>query len=108
MGEPQKPQVEVIHPEVEVLPRDHSEPHPSAGGSRVWLSVDSHGGTRRVYIAKPGPITSVLLALAFSVLLTVSFVAALGLFAILVGVSAVALAGALIYALIRGAIKRIR
>jgi hypothetical protein len=108
MGERQKPRFEVIHPEVEVLPRDHSEPHSSAGGSRVWLSVDSHGGTRRVYVAKPGPITTILLVLGLGMLLTVSFVVAMGLFAILVGVSAVALAGALIYAVIRGAMKRLR
>ena len=93
MGERPKPEIEVIHPEVEILPPDHSEPRSSVGGSRVWLSVDSHGGTRRVYIAKPGPIATFLLVLAFGVLLTVSFVVALGLFAILVGVSAVVLAG---------------
>jgi hypothetical protein len=77
-------------------------------GSRVWLSVDSHGGTQRVLIAKPGPIASILLILGFGVLLTVSFVVALGLFAILVGVGAVALSGAVVYGLVRGALKRLR
>jgi hypothetical protein len=41
-------------------------------------------------------------------LLTVSFVVALGLFAILVGVSAVGLAGLAVYGLIQGALKRLR
>ena len=73
MGDRSKPEIEVIHPEVEVLPPDHFEPRSSVSGSRVWLSVDSHGGTRRVYVAKPGPIATILLALGFGVLLTVSF-----------------------------------
>lgn len=108
MGEREKPEIEVIHPEVEILPPDHAEPASTAHGSRLWLSVDSRGGKHRVYVAKPGPITTFLLALAFGVLLTVSFVVALGLFAILVGVSAVVLAGLAIYGLIRGALNRIR
>jgi hypothetical protein len=108
MGEAKKPRVEVIRPEVEVLPRDYTEPRSSVGGSRVWLSVDSQGGTRRVHIAKPGPIATILLVLALGVLITVSFVVALGLFAILVGVAALALSGAVVYGLVRGALKRLR
>ncbi len=108
MGEASKPRIEVIRPEVEILPPDHTEPRSSGRGSRVWLSVDAHGGTQRVYISKPGPIATILLVLAFGVLLTVSFVVALGLFAILVGVAAVALSGAAIYALVRGALRRLR
>jgi hypothetical protein len=108
MGERPKPKIEVIHPEVEILPRDHTEPRSSPSGSRVWLSVDSTGGTKRVYIAKPGPIATFLLVLAFGVLLTISFVIALGLFTILLGISAVGLAGLLIYGLIRGALNRFR
>ena len=92
MGERPKPEIEVIYPAVEVLPPDHFEPRSSVSGSRVWLSVDSHGGTRRVYVAKPGPIATILLVLGCRHLLTVSFLVALGLFAILVGVSAVVLA----------------
>jgi hypothetical protein len=108
MGEAPKPRIEVIRPEVEILPPDHTEPQSSVSGSRVWLSVDSHGGTQRVFIAKPGPIATILMILAFGVLLTVSFVVALGLFAILVGVAAVALSGAVVYGLVRGALKRLR
>lgn len=108
MGEQPEPKIEVIRPQVEILPPDHSEPERTAGRLRVWLSVDSQGGTRRVHVAKPGPIATILLVLAFGVLLTVSFVVALGLFAILVGVSAVGVAGLLIYGLIRGAVNRLR
>ena len=107
MGELTKPEIEVIHPEVEILPPDHSEPESTVGRSHVWLSVDSHGGTRRFIVAKPGPIATILLILAVGALLTASFVV-LGLFAIMVGVSAVALAGLLIYGLIRGAVNRLR
>jgi hypothetical protein len=108
MGERPKPEFKVIHPEVEILPWDRSEPESTAGRSRAWLAVDSHGGTRRVYIAKPGPIATLLLILAFGVLLTVSFVVALGIFAIFVGVSAVVVSGLAIYGLFRGALKRLR
>ena len=108
MGEAPKPRIDVIRPEVEILPPDHAEPRSLVSGSRVWLSVDSHGDTRRVYIAKPGPIATILMILAFGVLLTVSFVVALGLFAILVGVAAVALSGVVVYGLVRGALKRLR
>ena len=108
MGERPKPRIEVIRPEVEVLPPNHVEPQSSVSGSRVWLSVDSHGGTQRVFIAKPGPIATILLVLAFAGLVTVSFVVALGLFTILVGVSAIGLAGLAVYGLIQGALKRLR
>ena len=108
MGERPKPESEIIQPELEILPPNHAEPEFSVGGSRVWLSVDSQGGTRRVYVGKPGPIATILLVLAFGVLLTVSFVVALGIFAILLGISAVGLAGLLIYGLIRVGIKRLR
>ena len=108
MSERTKPEIEVIRPEVEILPANHSEPGSGVGGSCGWLSVDSHGGTRRVFVARPGPIATILLVLGAGVLLTVSFVVALGLFAILVGVTAVALAGFVIHGLIRRAFNRLR
>jgi hypothetical protein len=108
MGEAPKPHIEIIRPEVEILPPNHTEPRSSVSGSRVWLSVDSTGGTQRVYIAKPGPIATFLLVLAFGALLTISFVIALGVFTILLGISAVGLAGLLIYGLVRGALNRFR
>ena len=108
MVERTKPEFEVIHPEVEILPKDQFEPGLSVSRPAVWLSVDSHGGTHRVYVAKPGPIATILLVLAFGALLTVSFVVALGIFAILLGISAVALVGLLIYGLIRVALNRLR
>jgi hypothetical protein len=108
MGDRPTPETEVIHPEVEVLPPDHSEPNAASTRSPVWLSVDSQGGKFRVHVVKPGPIATLLMALAFGLLMIVSFVVALGLFAIVVGVSTVALGGLLIYGLVRGALKRLR
>jgi hypothetical protein len=108
MGERPEPELEIIRPEVEILPPDDTDPRSTVGRSNIWLSVDSQGGTRRVYVAKPGPIATILLILAFGALMTVSFVVALGLFAILVGVSAVGVAGLLVYGVIRGALKRLR
>jgi hypothetical protein len=102
------PEIEVIHPEVEILPSNHPEPASAGNGSRVWLTVDSQGGTRRVYVAKPGPIATILLLLAFGMLVLVSIVVTLGLFAIVFAISTVALAGLFIYGLVRSALKRIR
>jgi hypothetical protein len=108
MVERTKPEFEVVYPEVEIQPSDQLEPGSTVGQSAVWLSVDSQGATHRVYVAKPGPIATIMLVLAFGALLTVSFVVALGIFAILLGISAVALAGLLIYGLIRMALSRLR
>jgi hypothetical protein len=108
MAEEPKPEIEVIRPEVEILPADHSAQESAVGGSRMWLSVDSDGGTRRVYIAKPGPIATFLMLVALGVLLTVSIVLALGLFALLLSISTVALTGLLIIGLCRWALNRLR
>ena len=48
------------------------------------------------------------MVLAFGVLLTVSVVVALGLFAVFLSISAVALTGMLIYGLCRWALNRLR
>jgi hypothetical protein len=108
MAEQPNPKIEVICPEVEILPADHSAQESAISGSRMWLSVDSNGGTRRVYIAKPGPIATFLMLITFGVLLTVSIVLALGLFALLLSISAVALTGLLIFGLCRWAVNRLR
>jgi hypothetical protein len=107
MGE-RPPENEVIRPEVEILPQDHPEMGSASGVSGVWVTLDSQGRTRRIEFAKPGPIAAFLMVLAFGVLLTVSVVVALGLFALLLSFSAVALTGMLIYGLCRWAVMRLR
>ncbi len=108
MGERPAPEIEVIRPEVEILPPDHPEVGSASGASQVWVTLDSHGRTRRIYVAKPGPIATLLMLIAFGVLLTVSVVLALGLFAIFLGVTAVAIAGFFIFALFRFALTGLR
>jgi hypothetical protein len=108
MGERPAPEIEVIHPEVEILPQDHPEVGSASGASQVWVTLDSHGGTRRVYVAKPGPIATLLMLIAFGVLLTISVVLTLGLLAIFLGISAVAIAGLFLFALCRWALNRLR
>jgi hypothetical protein len=108
MGEQPTPRIEVLRPEVEILPPDHSEPGPSYGRSRVWITADAQGGAYRVHVVKPGPIATLLLFLALGVLLVVSFFTALALFVVFVGVSGLAAAGLLVYGLIRGATSRLR
>ena len=108
MAERPAPEIEVIHPEVEILPPDHPEVGSATGASGVWVTLDSHGGTRRVYVAKPGPITTFLMLIAFGVLLTVSTILAFGLFALFLSFSAVAIAGLFIFGLFRWALSRLR
>ncbi len=107
MGE-RPPEIEIIRPEVEILPQDHAEMGSASGASGVWVTVDSDERTRRIEFTKPGPIATFLMVLAFGVLLTVSVVVALGLFAVFLSISAVALTGMLIYGLCRWALNRLR
>jgi hypothetical protein len=46
--------------EPEIIPPDSSGRNDRGG---IWVSVDENGGTRRVYVARPGPFT-IILALA--------------------------------------------
>jgi Flp pilus assembly protein TadB len=46
--------------EPEIIPPDHSRRNDR---SRIFVSINENGDTRRVYLAKPGPFT-ILLALA--------------------------------------------
>jgi hypothetical protein len=108
MAERPAPEIEIIHPEVEILPQDHREAGPAFGASGMWVTLDSQGRQRRVFVAKPGPIATLLMVMAFGVLLTVSFVLALGLFALLLTVSAVALSALLVIGLFRWALNRFR
>jgi hypothetical protein len=108
MSERPAQEIEVIHPEVEILSHDHPEVESAFGASGVWVTLDSQGGKRRVYVAKPGPIATFLMVIAVGALLTVSVVLALGLFALLLSISAVAIAGLFIVGLFRWARNRIR
>jgi hypothetical protein len=52
---------------------------PERSGGRsgvVWVSMDRHSGTRRVYVARPGPFT-IILALAILALIAVVMLIAL-------------------------------
>jgi hypothetical protein len=107
MSERQEPEIEVIHPEVEVLPLDHFEPDSPRLGTRTLIAVRSSRGRQRIYMATPGPFTSAFLAVVFGIVLTLTFIAALGLFVFLIGASAVVLSGFLIYGLIHAALRRL-
>ncbi|MBY6244024.1 hypothetical protein [Methylosinus sp. Sm6] len=59
------PSAEEPTPEIEILP-----PPPRSGTrSRIWI-----GGTKGVKVIKIGPVGSVLLALAFAVILALGFI----------------------------------
>ena len=108
MSDPSKPPIEIIRPPVEILPSNDAEARQSVGSSRIFLSVDSHGGTRRIYVAKPGPIASFFLLLAAGAIVIASLAAAFVVGAVLLGLSVLAIAGLSIYGLLRRSLGRPR
>ena len=109
MGDRPKPEIEVIRPEVEILPPDHSEPSTASGGIAAVVIRRLAGG--QVPRARRQTGTDCHDPAGAGVrrpLMVVSFVVALGLFAVFVGISAVAVAGLLVYGLVRGAMNRLR
>jgi len=94
--------------ELEILPADTFDERSAIGGSRISVSFDARGGNRRVYIAKPGPIGTILLVVGLGMLLVVSFVVMLGVFAVLLCLSSVFMSGLLLYGLFERYLRRPR
>ncbi len=102
------PASEVIHPAVEILPPDYGEHDSGNNRSGVWMTVNANGQTRRITIKKPGPILSILILIAFGAAATLSVVVAVGLFAIFLGIGAVAVASLVVFGFFRNALARFR
>jgi hypothetical protein len=108
MGERPTPKIVIPSDEIEILPADASDQQADIGGSQIWVSFDPKGTNRRVYVAKPGSIGTILLALVLGALLAVTFVVVLGVVALLVTISGVFMAGLLLYGRFRGHFSRLR
>jgi hypothetical protein len=104
----QPDQIERIRPQVEILPFDHSDPPPVAGAPPMWVTVNTQGGTRRVYVAKPGPLATMLIFIGVGTLLAVSIVLAVGIAAIFLTISAVTAVGIFVAGSLRWARRRPR
>jgi hypothetical protein len=92
--------VSIPRDEIEILPAEVSEQQANDTGARVWISLNANQGNHRVYHVKPGPIGSILLAIAFGALLAVAIVALLSflaLFAVLACISAVTVLAIVVY-----------
>ena len=81
-GDGQRP--EQPRSEPEIIP-----PHGGDRGRRVWVSVEDHAGTHRIYVTRPGPL-SIILALVVAGLVLAAIVLVL-LGAVLIWIPAVIL-----------------
>jgi hypothetical protein len=108
MDQRQTPELVIPRDQIEILPADPSDQGPANDRLRVWVSIDAQGNNHRVYLVKPGPIATILLALIFGTLAAVTLVVLLGLFAVFACVSGLLIAGSLLYGLLRGSFHRLR
>jgi len=85
--------------EPEIIPPGRNGRH---GDAYVWTSVDERGGTHRIYVARPGPFTIVLVLIVAALALAAIVLLLLGLVlvwipVVVLVVAAVILAGYLRY-----------
>lgn len=109
MTERPTPELVIPRDQIEILPADPALQRPADGRSGMWVSSDANGVNHRVYVMKPGPIGTILLALAFGAVLAVTLVLALGLlavFAVLACISGIMAFGFLLYGRLRAYVSR--
>jgi hypothetical protein len=83
---------------------------PSAGArlrdsDAMWTSVNEHG-THRIYVARLGPFSLVLLALGIGLIAALVFVLAIGTFFIWISVVALLVTATILSALLRQSLRR--
>jgi len=89
-----KPQGERPRSEPEIIP-----PGAAQNGPQMRTYVDTHG-TQRIYIAKLGPLGSILVALTTAILSAVMLIMFLGAFLVLIPVIGLLVAAAFISGLV--------
>jgi hypothetical protein len=62
--------------EPEIIPPDRAE---RRGNGYVWTSTDQHGGTHRIYVARPGPFSIIIALLIAGLVLGAIVLVLLGL-----------------------------
>jgi hypothetical protein len=102
-GEPERPRFEP-----EIIPPERGDARSGAGQDDVFVYVDSRGGTRRVHIGRPSPFSIILAFLIGGLILAGILFVAFSAVVVLVPVIAVAVAGLVAYAYLRGAWRRLR
>src|SRR5215216_4807345 len=88
----------------ETIPSDHAE-RTAHGTSRMRIFIDAHG-TKRVYIAKLGPLGTILVVLTICLLSVAMFVLLLGTFLIWIPVVSLLVAAAIVSGLLRAYSRR--
>jgi hypothetical protein len=89
------PRVEQPHSEPEIIPPGRAE----RGRPRMRIYIDERIG--RVYIAKPGPLGTILMVLIAGLLLTVMLIMLLGAFLIFLPVVVLFVTAAIVAGLLR-------
>jgi hypothetical protein len=100
-----KPEAEKPRSEPEIIPPDHAGRRSAHGSSRARIFVDTHG-TERVFIATPGPLGIILVALIAGILSAVLLILLLGAFLIWVPLVVFFVAGAIVSGILRRKFRR--
>lgn len=91
--------------EPEIIPPDHAERRTAQDTQRTQVFVDTRG-TERVYIAKPGPLGLIVVALTTVILSVLLLTLLLGAFLIWVPLVIAFVAGAIIAGFLRAYFRR--
>ena len=105
MGQRQTPLAEEPRSEPEIIPPDHAGRRSAHASSRARVFVDSHG-TERIFIATPGPLGIILVALTAGILSAVLLILLLGAFLIWVPLVVFFVAGAIVSGILRRKFRR--
>ena len=105
MGQRPKPPAEEPRSEPEIIPPDHASRRSAHASSRARVFVDSRG-TERIFIATPGPLGVILVALTAGILSVVLLIFLLGAFLIWVPLVVFFIAGAIVSGILRRKFRR--
>ncbi len=105
MGQRPEPQAEEPRSEPEIIPPDHAGRGSAHASSRARVFVDRHG-TERIYVATPGPLGIILVALTAGILSAVLLILLLGAFLIWVPLVVFFVAGAIVSGILRRKFRR--
>jgi hypothetical protein len=100
-GEPEQPRFEP-----EIIPPDAAGPRRGGRDDGVFVFIDEPGGSRRMRFARPGPFSFVLAFLIAGLALAGILLLAFSMLVVLVPVIALAAAGLIAYAYLRGTWRR--
>lgn len=100
MGQQPKPQAEEPRSEPEIIPPDRAGRQSEHTSSRARVFVGSHGA-ERIYIATPGPLGIILVALVAGIMAAALLILLLGAFLIWVPLVVFFVGGAVVAGILR-------